>query len=1066
MVCDTRGGQANRWGAGVGSLFAVGRKVATAVIGAAIGATLIVAGAVSHAVAETPLPERIEFNRDIRPILADKCFACHGPDSAKREAGLRLDTFEGASEKRDSGAAIVPRQAAASQLFQRVTHTDEELRMPPGSTGKSLEPRQVALLKRWIEQGAEYQSHWAYIAPRRTDPPTVPAGQSVVNPIDQFVLARLAAEQLEPAAEADRRTLARRLSFDLLGLPPSPEEVAAFEADRSPRAYENFVDRLFASPHYAERMAVYWLDVVRYADTAGYHSDNHRDLAPYRDYVVQAFHKNKPFDQFAVEQLAGDLLPQPTNESRIASGFNRLLQTTEEGGSQAREYTAKYAADRVRNASVIWMGVTLGCSECHNHKFDPFSIKDFYSMQAFFADVAERAVGRQEQTPIPTPDQERQLAELDERLKTLRSTLTADSPELSADQAAWEARMVAELAAMKSTWTPLKPASVVSSGGQKFETLDDLSVLGGGENPDLDTYTIELAPGESRVTGVRLEVLTHPSLVNQGLSRANGNFVLSEIEFDWVAGPDAKPERLEVKRAEADFSQANHPIAAAIDRNATTGWAVDGHQKPADHKAVFAFANPREPAPNAKLVVRMRHESQFPKHTVGRFRLAVSGIDEPTISDVALPAAIVDALKVPSADRTAAQRDALKQHYRGLAPRLDPVRRELAEAEKQRDSLVKSFPQTLITTAVAPRVIRVLPRGNWLDESGEIVEPAVPASLNPLGVEGRRATRLDLARWLVAQDNPLTARVFVNRVWKLTFGQGIVRTVEDLGTQGELPSHPELLDWLAVEFRENGWDIKRLHKLMVMSATYRQSSQSAAPTAARAREVDPNNRLLSRQNRFRLDAEFVRDNALAISGLLSRRVGGPSVKPYQPAGYWVNLNFPRREWQNDQGEDLYRRGLYTYWCRTFLHPSLAAFDAPSREECVAERPRSNTPLQALVLLNDPTYVEAARALAARVLTPPAGAAASGPESLADDLSRFTFLFQRAVQRAPRADETRLLADLLKQHRDHFQANAAAAQELLKVGAAPIPPGIPAAELAAWTSVARAVMNLHETVTRN
>ncbi len=433
---------------------------------------------------------------------------------------------------------------------------------------------------------------------------------------------------------------------------------------------------------------------------------------------------------------------------------------------------------------------------------------------------------------------------------------------------------------------------------------------------------------------------------------------------------------------------------------------------------------------------------------------------------MALPAAIVDALKVPSADRAAAQRDALKQHYRSLAPRLDPVRRELAEAEKQRDALVKSFPQTLITTAVEPRKIRVLPRGNWLDESGEIVEPAVPSSLNPLGVEGRRATRLDLARWLVAPDNPLTARVFVNRVWKLTFGQGIVRTVEDLGTQGELPSHPELLDWLAVDFRENGWDIKRLHKRMVMSATYRQSSLGAASTAARAREVDPNNRLLSRQNRFRLDAEVVRDNALAISGLLSRRVGGPSVKPYQPAGYWVNLNFPRREWQNDQGEDLYRRGLYTYWCRTFLHPSLAAFDAPSREECVAERPRSNTPLQALVLLNDPTYVEAARALAARALTPPAGAAASGSESPAADASRFTFLFQRAVQRAPRADEIRLLAELLKQHRDHFQANAAAAQELLKVGAAPSPPGVAAAELAAWTSVARAVMNLHETVTRN
>lgn len=1038
-----------------------GRSTMACFMASCFATLLAFAATRSTLAAEAALPDRIEFNRDIRPILADKCFACHGPDSAKREAGLRLDTFEGAAEKRDSGAAIVPRQAEASQLWQRVTHTDNELRMPPGSTGKSLEPRQVALLKRWIEQGAEYQSHWAFIPPRRAEPPAAPANSRVANVIDQFVLARLAAEKLEPAIEADRRTLARRLSFDLLGLPPSPEEVAAFVADRSPRAYEEFVDRLFASPHYAERMAVYWLDVVRYADTAGYHSDNHRDLAPYRDYIVQAFHKNKPFDQFAIEQLAGDLLPQPTHESRVASGFNRLLQTTEEGGSQAREYTAKYAADRVRNSGVIWLGVTLGCSECHNHKFDPFSIKDFYSMQAFFADVAERAVGRQDQTPIPTPEQEQRIAELDEKLKALRTSLTADTPELAADQMAWEARMTAELAAMKSTWTPLKPTTVVSSGGQKFETLEDLSVLGSGENPDLDTYTIELAPGEARVTGVRLEVLTHPSLANNGLSRANGNFVLSELEFDWVAGPAAKPERLEIKRAEADFSQANFPIAAAIDRNATTGWAVDGHQKPADHKAVFAFAKPREPASGAKLVVRMRHESQFPKHTVGRFRWSLSGVDEPTLSDVALPVAIVEALKAPAADRSPAQREALKQHFRGMAPRLEPVRRELADVEKQRENVVKSFPQTLVTTAVAPRMIRVLPRGNWLDETGEIVEPAVPASLNPLGVEGRRATRLDLARWLVAPENPLTARVFVNRLWKLTFGQGIVRTVEDLGTQGELPSHPELLDWLAVDFRENGWDIKRLHKLMVMSATYRQSSQGVASTAARAREVDPNNRLLSRQNRFRLDAEFVRDNALAISGLLSRRVGGPSVKPYQPAGYWANLNFPRREWQNDQGEDLYRRGLYTYWCRTFLHPSLAAFDAPSREECVAERPRSNTPLQALVLLNDPTYVEAARALAARALTP-----APGDGGSIDDGARLAFLFQRAVQRTPRPDEALLLSELLQQHREHFQGNAAAAQELLKVGAAASPPGVAAAELAAWTSVARAVMNLHETVTRN
>lgn len=999
------------------------------------------------------LPETIEFNRDIRAILADNCYACHGPDKNKREAELQLDSFESATAARDDGPALVPGQPDKSVLLARVTHADPELRMPPSGSGKSLTPRQVALLRRWIEQGGKYQQHWSLIKPVRPAIPTVRTPAWVRNPVDAFVLARLDQENLAPTTDADKRTLIRRLSFDLLGLPPSPEEVDAFLADNSPQAYERLVDRLLESKHYGERMATYWLDVVRYADTAGYHSDNHRDLAPYRDYVIRAFNQNKPFDQFTIDQLAGDLLPQATNEQRIASGYNRLLQTTEEGGAQPKEYTAKYAADRVRNTSVIWLGITMGCCECHNHKFDPFTIRDFYSMQAFFADVAEKAVGRQDQTPIPTPEQEAQLAEIDQRLASLRGQLEADSPELAAEQTAWEAQARADLAANRSAWTPLKPEKVESSGGQTMTVLDDLSVLAGGaNNPDQETYAVTIRPTDKRVTGLRLETLTHDSLANKSLSRANGNFVLTEVEVEWTAAPGEAAKRIELVNPQADFSQNGHGIATAIDGKLDTGWAVEGHLRAGDHKAVFPFKKPLEVDPAAVLTIRLRHTSQFAKHNVGRFRISLTAADQPSLSEAGLSPELASAVQAEPDKRTDAQKAALRKHFRGIAPRLATVREQLAAAEKAREALVKSFPMTLVTTAVAPRTVRVLPRGNWLDDSGEVVTPAVPVSLASLDVGERRATRLDFARWLTAPENPLTARVFVNRLWKLTFGQGIVKTLEDFGTQGEWPSHPELLDWLAVEFRDSGWNVKHVHKLMLMSHAYQQSSSADA----KVREIDPNNRLLARQSRFRLDAEFVRDNALAISGLLSRKVGGPSVKPYQPAGYWANLNFPTREWQNDHGDNLYRRGVYTYWCRSFLHPSMLAFDAPSREECVAERPRSNTPLQALVLLNDPTYVEAARVLAARALA----------QGGANDTDRVHFIYRQALQRGPRDDESKLLIELLGKHRAHYMADKAAAEQLVTTGESPAPANVDRTELAAWTSVCRAVLNLHEVVTRN
>jgi mono/diheme cytochrome c family protein len=693
--------------------------------GNALFAVVVVFAAAARLPAAAPKP--VDYSREVQPILTAYCYACHGPDGGKRKAKLRLDQREAAIKK-----AIKPGDVGHSPLLARVYSNDADEMMPPPESKKDrLSPAQIDVLRRWIDQGANFDIHWSYVKPVRPALPPVKRQAWVRNPVDAFIAAGQEGHGLPPAPEADRITLIRRLSFDLTGLPPAPEEIDAFVNDKSPDAYEKLVDRLLASKHYGERMAMYWLDAVRYADTAGYHSDNHRDVWLFRDYVINAFNTNKRFDQFTLEQLAGDLLPNPTMEQRIASGYNRLLQTTEEGGAQAKEYTAKYAADRVRNASAVWLASTMGCCECHNHKFDPFTTKDFYSFSAFFADIQEKAVGRQDQTPILPPEEAARVKLFDEQLALLRSTLTKPSADPDLLQAAWEKKVRVE----------------------------------GGKG---------------------------------------------------------------------------------------------------------------------------------------------------------LPRPVANALVVDPAKRTPKQMQAIVNHYRGSAPEWEAIRKAVADVQKQRDALVKDVPTTLVTMAIPPRVARVLPRGNWLDDSGEIVQPAVPAFLAAMDTKGKRASRLDLAKWIVAADNPLTARVFVNRLWKICFGQGIVKSLEDFGIQGSLPSNPQLLDWLAVEFVEKGWDVKYLLKLLVMSNAYRQSSA----VSKEVREKDPTNVWLARQGRFRLDAEMVRDNALAVSGLLSRKIGGPSVKPYQPAGYWSFLNFPKREWQADKGESVYRRGLYTYWCRTFLHPSL------------------------------------------------------------------------------------------------------------------------------------------------
>lgn len=978
----------------------------------------------------------VSYTRDIKPLLANRCYACHGPDESTREANLRLDNRDAAVEW-----AIVPGDAGSSEVVARISADDADSLMPPADSNKPrLTPAEIEIVRRWIDEGAKFDSHWAYIAPRK---PEVPAAVDSAWPrgaIDHFVADRHAEQGLSPSPDADRRTLIRRLSWDLVGMPPTPEEVDAFMNDSSADAYEKQVERLLASPHFGERMAVYWLDIVRYADSGGYHSDNHRDVWLYRDYVIRAFNDNLPLDRMITEQLAGDLLPNATRWQKIASGYNRLLQTTEEGGAQPKEYQAKYDADRVRNTGSALLGATFGCAECHNHKFDPYTTKDFYSFAAFFADIQEKAVGRQDQTKLPTEEQLAEMGNLDAEIAPLRAVLDTPTPELALAQARWEE----SLKSRTIEWNLLKPSAATSAGGATLELLEDGTVQAKGKNPGKDTYTITIAPVPAGATALRLEVLPDDALPARGPGRAdNGNFVLSELEIA-VDGQKAA-----ITRATASHSQKDYPVAHAIDGKAETGWAILPQAGKANHAVFETQAN----LAGQSLAVTLSFQYGT-RHTLGRLRFSATCAVRPVEAEGAdgLPADVAAALAVAPAERGEGQRAAIAAFYRSIAPELAGTRAEIAALEARKRAIEDAAPTSLISISGPPRTVRLLPRGNWLDDSGPIMEPAVPEFLGKLDTGDRRATRLDLAQWMVARDNPLVARVFVNRLWRLMFGQGLARNVDDLGTQGALPTHPELLDWLAVEFIDSGWDVKHIIRLMVTSRTYRQSSQ----TTPDIRQRDPANQWLARQGRFRADAEFIRDGALRASGLLATTIGGPSVKPYQPAGYWAHLNFPVREWKHDHGEAQYRRGLYTYWQRTFLHPSLLAFDASTREECMPERPRSNTPLQSLALLNDPTYVEAARVLAAKTLA----------EGGATEENRIRYAWRQVLTRQPEPAEQAVLSQIYQQHYAQYAADEAAAKGLLSVGEHPLPADVPPAELAAWTSVARTILNLHETITRD
>ena len=1026
--------------------------------------------------------DTVEFNRDIRPILADKCFACHGPDAAQRQADFRLDLRDEALRDLGGYAAIVPGKPDESELISRIFSDDEDEIMPPTDHLKKLSAREKELLKKWVQQGAKWQDHWSLIPLKETKTPQPKNLSWAKNDIDRFILRKLESAKLKPSNPADKRILIRRLYFDLIGLPPTPAQVDAFVADKSPDAYEKVVDQLLASKHFGERLAIYWLDLVRYADTVGYHGDQSISISPYRDYVINAFNNNMPFDQFTREQLAGDLIKDATLQQKIASGYNRLGMMSAEGGVQPEEYLAKYAADRVRTTASVWLGVTLGCAECHDHKFDPFTITDFYNFASFFADIKEKGLYSGANSTgdwgpkvvVPHPQLAEKTAPFDKKIAELEAELNSQRSAVVAAQQKWEDA----LRKQRFDWQPLKPAEFSSYYKTKHEVLKDKSVLMTGEATNEDAYVIRFKMPEANVTGIRLEALPHFKLPQMGPGRAgNGNFVVTQLiavrgnqtnieELKKIFNrwpKNLKQQALPLANATATYEQTasakSHPdkkwsAKSAIDRDKngpTFGWAI----------------MPEKGKPNS-LVVQIPQGAKFKKgefltivlhqyhgsgnHLLGRFRISVT-VDKDPLADPlkALPGDL-SMILLAKDKRTPKQAKRLTDHFISVTPIFASQRKKINELKKQKEKIVKQLTRTsLITVAVKPREMRVLARGNWMDKSGKIAQPQTPGSLPTLPKIEGRPTRTDLANWIVSKENPLTARVFVNRLWKLYFGSGIAKVLDDFGSQGGWPSHPELLDYLASEFVNNDWNVKHMVRLMVTSATYRQSSKHREDLQKR----DPENQLLARQARFRLDAELIRDNALAVSGLLIRKIGGRSVKPYQPPGLYRHLNFPPRKYQSDNGENQFRRGLYTHWQRQFLHPAMKSFDAPAREECTCERPQSNTPLSALVLLNDPSYVEAARNMAALAYK----------QNLTTDQQRITWMFRQALTRDPNKREIEVLGNLLIEHQKYFSENPKAAKALNAIGISTSKTDAPS-DLAAMTSVARTILNLHEFITRN
>ncbi|MCP3918129.1 MAG: DUF1553 domain-containing protein [bacterium] len=1115
--------------------------------------------------------DRVDYGRDVRPILSRNCFVCHGPDEGSRERELRLDRFDDATRDRGGYRAIVPGDSKESEVFLRIL--DDVDPMPPKDAGHTLAADEIEILRRWIDEGAEYAPHWAFVAPRQGPLPDVRDGAWPAGPIDRFVLARLEREGLAPSPRADRHTLARRVSLDLIGLPPTPDAVRAFVADEREDAYERFVDGLLASPAYGERWASVWLDLARYADSAGHGSDPLRVIWRYRDWVIDALNANMPFDVFTVEQLAGDLLPDATMEQRLATAFHRNTMTNTEGGTDDEEFRVAAVKDRAITTAQVWLGLTLGCAQCHSHKYDPLSHEDFYSFYAFFNQTAD--TDKNDDRPwIETPRTEdlEAVADLRARIAELEGALRTPEHDVAAARAAWEAEVLGD----RGGWRILRATDLESRGGAGLVQQDDGSVLALGDSPDTDVYTVDAEAPFANVTALRLEVLPHDSLASGGPGRLPGigNVVLNDITlavaprelgpvhyvrvtnvgdqeflslaelevfradenvarsaqatqsstayegparlaidgdrngdyhagrsvthtarerdpwleldlgadvevdrirvwnrtdgglqrrlagftvqaFDaernltWSAGVRNAPyDDLELDLREdyapvlfgavsADYSDADWGVELAVDADTDgqKGWGLNP-QLGGSHVAVFETASPLA---GDALRVTLRQEFGG-HHTLGRFRLSVTDATPPRR---ALPHAVASALAAAPEERSPEQVAALERHYQTIDPVLARIRGAITEVEEQIVAL--AVPRTPVMVELPPdqrRKTHVMLRGNFL-QPGVEVQPDVPGALHDWS-HGEERDRLALARWIVDPANPLMARVTVNRLWARLFGRGIVETEEDFGTQGRPPTHPALLDWLALELVRTGWDVKALLKTVVMSSTYRQTSVVSAMHVER----DPRNVLFTRGPRFRMEAEMVRDVLLATSGLLSTKMHGPSVYPPQPDGLWQAAFNGQRTWSESSGEDRRRRGLYVFLRRSIPYPALATFDATGRESCTVRRSRTNTPLQAFVTLNDPVYVEAAQALARRIVR-------EGGETTR---ARASYGLELCLLRQPDEARVDVVEELFATELAHYAENEGAARALATDPLGPLEPDEPVVELAAWTVVANVLLN--------
>ena len=1009
---------------------------------------------VSNANAAAPSPL---FASKIRPILAARCYQCHG--AQVQQNGLRLDSLAGILKGSESGKIVVEGHADQSRLIRRL-QAEERPQMPYG--GPPLSHDEIASIRTWIDQGApgpdssapvatsKPVKHWAYVKPVHYAPPAVKDTAWVRNPIDNFVLAKLEKEGLKPSPEADKTTLIRRVYLDLIGLPPTPEQVDAFLADKRPEAYEKVVDELLASPRYGERWARPWLDLARYADTNGYEKDGRRTAWKYRDWVINALNRDESFKQFTIDQIAGDMLPHPTTDQLIATGFNRNTMLNQEGGVDPEEYYWYELVDRVNTTASVWLGSTLGCAQCHNHKFDPFTQKDYYRFLAFYGNGSYKIHGegseRYAEEPdleIPTPDQQQKAEALRKQIAQLQSVTATDTPALREAQVGWEKRMKDA----DHQWTALHPSSFTSAGGATLKLLPDESILAAGKNPNADVYHIEAKSDLAAITGIRLEVLPDQSLPHGGPGRdPEGNFFLSD--FDVVIAPANNPDAkksIRFNHADADEAQNGYEIKGLLTKQENLrGWAIDSSvETPLRRQAVL---RPEEPFgfPGGTIIsIRLKHEMRHASRNIGRFRISVTPVANPEFI-VQLPARLEPVLATDGAKRTPEQAQQLAAAYRSVSPWLDPTRKQIADLE---ESLRKLGIVTAMVMQEKPGSLRpatyIRERGSFMSK-GDLVYADVPSSLNPLPKDAV-PNRLGLAEWLVSEDNPLTARVTVNRYWETLFGHGIVETSEDYGTQGDLPSHPELLDWLATEFMQNNWSMKKIKRLMVTSATYRQSSHASSELVAR----DPYNKLYARGPRFRVEGEMVHDIALSASGLLSDKMFGPSVMPYQPDGIW-DVPYSSDKWVTSEGEDRRRRSIYTYMRRSAPYPSLVTFDAPSREFCTVRRVRTNTPLQALTTLNDPYFVDAARAMAKRMEN----------EGGATPESRIAYGYRLSVSRVPTEGELNGVLDFYNKQLDLYKRDASAAAKLV-----PSDSGEHAPELAALTMVANVLLNMDETISK-